>query len=374
MQKINNLIFTKEYMFLKSISNFRGVAIIAIVTGHLYSYGFSNPGVMGSIIQNIITGGTALFVFISGFMFHYVFVSRYEYKKFMTNKVKNVGVPYFLLASLAIILLFLANSGYFKPLELMANPQEQYRDGILFSPHDSDLLITIKYYFTGRFLTAYWYIPFALILFSCAPLHMKFIKITLKYQLTIIIILSIISIFVHRPVNETNPLHSLVYYTPVYLIGIMFSMYSSQVKKYLNNKIPLLAIIVVLVSFLEVYLGHAGNYSKPFFDYNGVDLQYIQKIFLISLLYISLERWSFNNKLMNTISETSFAIFFIHPWVMILCNWVFNYIYPNLFSMKLNIPLYLGVIIFVLFSSVGIALITKKIFNGSKKTRYLIGY
>jgi len=203
---------------------------------------------------------------------------------------------------------------------------------------------------------------------------MKFIKITLKYQLAIIKILSIISIFVHRAVGG-NALHSIVYYTPVYLIGIMFSMYNSQVKKYLNNKILLLAIIVVLVSFLEVYLDHrVGNYSKPFFDYNGVDLQYIQKIFLICLLYSSLERWSFNNKIMDTISETSFAIFFIHPWIIMVSENVLNYIYPDLLPIKSNIPLYLGMVTFVLSLSVTIALITKKIFNGSKTTRYLIGY
>ncbi len=362
-------------MFLKSIGNFRGLAIIMIVAGHLYGYGFSDTDVLGAIIKNIITGGTALFVFISGFMFHYVFFKRYEYKKFMVNKIKNVGVPYFLLASLAIFMLFVVSSGYFQPIGEMTDPLNAYRNGILFNPGDSSFLVTLKYYATGRFLTAYWYIPFALVLFACAPMHIKFIELNIKKQLMIVIALSVVSIVVHRPVAGTNPLHSLVYYTPTYLMGIMFSMYNIKVKGFLYNKIPLLLVSVVLISYLEYCLGHIGNYSKPFFEFGGLDLQYIQKILLISLFYISLERWEFSNKVIDTISDTSFAIFFIHPWVMVLISKVLNRFYPEFSGViSLNVPLYVATTSFVILASVCIAVLIKAFFKGSKKTRYLIGY
>lgn len=363
-------------MFLKSISNFRGLAIILIVAGHLYDYGFTSDDVFSSVIRNIITGGTALFVFISGFMFHYVFYKRYEYKKFMINKIKNVGVPYFFLGSMAIILLFLYSGGYFKPVELLNSEQytKLYPHGIAFNLDDSNTVKVLKYYFTGSFLTAYWYIPFALLLFSTAPIHFRFVNFKLKNQILITIFLSIVAVFVHRPVHGTNPIHSLVYYTPVYLIGILVSMYSAEVKKYLNNKVFILMFFVVLISYIEYLSGHQGNYTKPFFEYSGIDLQYIQKIALIFLLYVVLEKKKLESKILDTISNTSFAIFFIHPWLITIIgrlNVKFN-ILP--ISASSNIILYCFCVILVLLLSVLLALIIKIIFSDNKNTRYLIGY
>lgn len=362
-------------MFLKSICNFKALAILLIVAGHLYGYGFTGEGAISSVVKNIITGGTALFVFISGFMFHYVFFKRFEYKKFMVNKVKNVVTPYFLLSTIAIIGLFLASSGYFSAIGQMSNDsyESMYQNGIIFNPSDSTLITIIKYYLSGRVLTAYWYIPFVFLVFATSPLHMKFIGLNLKNQLVIIFILSIISMFVHRPVAVTNPVHSLIYYTPIYLIGILVSMYSCKVKQYFDNKLFYLALLVFLISYLEYLSGHQGNYHKPFFEYAGVDLQYIQKIFLIFFFYIFFEKFSFESKVVDIISNTSFAIFFIHPWVMYILGKVV-YVY-EIKIIDENFLYYISTVIFVVFLSVFSALILKKIFNvHSKKTRYIMGY
>ncbi len=343
-------------MFLKSIGNFRALAIILIVLGHFYGYGFADEGVFSSVVKNIITGGTALFVFISGFMFHYVFFKRFEYKKFMVNKVKNVVIPYFLLSTIAITGLLLTSAGAFSGLE------------------QNELLMTIvKCYLTGGTLTAYWYIPFVFLVFVTSPLHMKFVKTDLNKQLLIIFALSIISTFIHRPINNINPVHSLVYYTPIYLIGILVSIYSSKVKEYLDNKLLYLALLVVFISYLEYLSGHQGNYSKPFFEYSGIDLQYIQKLFLIFFFYIFFEKFHFESKMIDTISNTSFAIFFIHPWVLLFMNKA-----ARVYGISIegnNIIYYLVVVICTLFFSVSTALLLKKAFNfHSKKTRYIIGY
>ncbi|HHC6612671.1 TPA: acyltransferase [Vibrio parahaemolyticus] len=359
-------------MFLKSISNFRGLAIIAIVAGHMYDTGFSSGDVVSSVIRNVITGGTALFVFISGFMFHYVFFSRYEYKKFMVNKVKNVGVPYFLLSSLIIGLYYIFSKDYFMPIDKATS--DMYINGIIFKPDDSNILTILKYYITGASLTAYWYIPFVLLLFSTAPLHIKFINLRLKHQISITVILSLLAIFIHRPVNTINPIHSLIYYTPVYLVGILFSMYSFEIKKYLNNKIGLLVFCVISVSLLEYLSGHQGNYHKPFFEYAGIDLQYIQKMFLIFLVYILLEKYNFESKTLDIISNTSFAIFFIHPWLLVILWKVYLFLGIDPVLESNNLVLYFFSVTWVLLLSVFIALVIKKIFKGSKHTRYVMGY
>ncbi|WP_176293600.1 acyltransferase family protein [Vibrio natriegens] len=359
-------------MFLRSISNFRGLAIIIIVAGHLYGSGFSGGDVFSSVIRNIVSGGTALFVFISGFMFHYVFFKRYEYKKFMVNKIKNVGVPYFLLSSLAIAFLFILSKEFFSPIS--ETTSDMYISGIIFKPDDSTIETILKYYITGNALTAYWYIPFALLLFATSPIHVKFINFKLKTQVLMIIVLSLLAIIIHRPVNSINPLHSLVYYTPVYLIGILFSMYSFEVKNHLSNKITPLITFVVLFSFLEYLSGHQGNYHKPFFEYAGLDLQYIQKIFLIFSIYILFEKYNIQSKTLDIISNTSFAIFFIHPWLIFILFKVYGFLGINITAGNNNILLYVFSITCVLLLSVFLSLVIKKVFKGSKNTRYVMGY
>ncbi len=362
-------------MFLKSISNFRGMAIIAIVAGHLNSSGFTSNDLISSTIRNMIIGGSSLFVFISGFMFYHVFYKRYNYKKFITGKIKNLGVPYLILATIAIAHLFVFKLEYYTPIESMRNAAEAFRHGILFSPDDSHLMTTVKYYLTGRFLTAYWYIPFGLLLFASAPLHFRFANLSTKIQIAIIVGLSIVAIFVQRPVAGTNALHSLVYYTPVYLMGIAFSMHREPINRFLNNKLPILFLFIVLISVYQVTYAHEGNYEKPFFEYGGVDLQFIKCLFTIWFLYGLFEKYTFDLPMLNVISETSFAIYFIHPWVMMIIYRIDNKIHhlqPS--GAENNIPMYLFTLIAVMAISVAIALTTKYVFRGSRNTRYLIGY
>ncbi|MFL7033487.1 acyltransferase [Vibrio lentus] len=362
-------------MFLQSISNFRGITIILIVMGHSYTYGLSSTGEIGNVLKNIITGGTSLFVFISGYMFYHVFYPRYGYSKFIKGKFKNVGVPYLLLGSVAVLAYYLLNWGYFNPVEYMVDPESAYRNGVLFQPSDSDATTALKYMLTGHFLTAYWYIPFVLLCFLTAPIHMLFIKSAPKSQLIIICSLSILSLFIHRAVEGTNPLQSLVYFTPIYLIGISVCMNKDKVSQYLDNKtLLLLLFVVVILSFYQSYTGINGNSHKPFFESDGIDVVFIQKIALIFLLYGALEKLSFKSKWLDTISDTSFAIFFIHPWLLLILEIADAKYFGGTLKSDFNITLYLGICSGIVVTSVFCAKIMKMVFRGSKKTRYLIGY
>ena len=70
-------------MYLNFINYFRGFAILLIVMGHLFEitkvFDYNNPqlnSLFTKICFPLITGGTALFVFISGFLFHHIFYAR----------------------------------------------------------------------------------------------------------------------------------------------------------------------------------------------------------------------------------------------------------------------------------------------------------
>ncbi|KGJ94240.1 acyltransferase family protein [Thalassotalea sp. ND16A] len=357
-------------MFLQSIANFRAIAIILIVMGHLYSYGFVSEDQVSSTLKIIITGNTALFVFISGFMFHSVFYSRFEYKRFMINKFKNIIVPYFILATIAVLLLYNTSSGFF-------STDVVYEKGILFEGDDSNLVVFIKYFITGKFLMAYWYIPFVILIFFMSNLHYKFINISIKYQILIITLLSVISIFIHRPTANANPLQALVYYTPIYLIGIFTSINADVIKERFGNKLILLLLIVIVIAIVQYYTDHIDNYTKSMFEYGGFDLMFIQKVFLCVYLYLLLEKFSFNYPLVNVISNTSFAIFFIHPWFIMVCGKLYVFLYGEIgesdyyFS---SLTVYFIMLFATLSFSVASALLVKKLFKNDKRTRYLIGY
>tara|TARA_R110000744_G_scaffold375905_1_gene489748 strand:+ start:3786 stop:4874 length:1089 start_codon:yes stop_codon:yes gene_type:complete len=362
-------------MYLKSINNFRGIAIILIVAVHLYIFGFSSEDKISSLIRNTISSGTLLFVFVSGYMFHYIYYKKYNFKSFIIKKIKYVVFPYLFISSIAIIYFIVTSYGYFKPIsELNIEEFERVYTQKIFLPSDNKFITILKYYLTGQISVVYWYIPFAILLFLCSPFHLYFVRKNTKIQIIIILISFIISAFVHRSVFNLNPLHSLIYYTPIYLLGIFVSINSKHILKYLNNKLLILILGTIIFSCLQVINGSEGAYTKDIFEYNGIDLQIIQKTFMILFLYIFLERYVINSKIIDKISETSFAIYFLHPWIIYSLKKIYNFIGINYGSSENNILLYLFTLSLVIIISVGSALSIKFLFSKSKYTRYFIGY
>lgn len=335
--------------------------------GHLYDFGLQDTGRIGEIIKNIITGNTALFVFISGFMFHHVFYKKFSYRKFVISKVKNVFLPYLFLSSLILFKLYINKSGYFDV------NYYYYHFNTAFNVVDSDLITLLKYYVTGRMSLAYWYVPFAILLFSCSLFHFRYIKFNTKTQIYIIVAMSIVSIFMHRPVLDTNPIQSVIYFTPVYLIGIVTSIHSDTVKSYFYKKsrVIVLFVVVILLSMFQIYLGRHGNYHKIIFSYGGVDMMYLQKIAFCLLLYILFEQYTFKVNLVDYISKISFALFFIHPWVINVLM-----VLRDEFEVQTNsVITYIVSVCTVIYFSVLMSETVKVLFVSRKSSsRYLIGY
>ena len=344
-----------------------------VVASHVYRFGFNGDDFVSIFIRNIVTGWTGVFVFVSGFMFHYYFLKNFSYIKFLRDKLINIGFPYIFLATLGIAILFFADIGYFSPVETMPRADFFYQYGVLFDATDPNWLVILKYYATGRFLMAYWYIPFVALLFSMAPLHVRFVRLSARKQLLIISALSILAILVQRPVEDTNPLQSLVYFTPAYLIGIFVSLHNQKVKEILDGKLLLLLFCVLSMSLAQYLSGHRGNYHKPFFEYGTFDFMYVQKLFLMLFLYMLFENYVFKSKIIDIVSRTSFAIYFIHPWVHLIFSELGRglKLFPDSGN---NIFLYILTCISMLLISMRIATLIKIFSKGSKKTRYFIGY
>lgn len=226
----------------------------------------------------------------------------------------------------------------------------------------------LKYYLSGSFLPAYWYIPFIMAIFILSPLHIKYIKIGLKQQLLIILAFSIISILVHRPVDNINVAQSVLYFTPLYLIGITASINKNNIYKHLKGQELYLLFIVILLAVFQSYLGLIGNYHKPAFEYGGIDLMYFQKIALCFFFMIWLNRFErFNNKAIHILASTSFTAFFIHPFILwFLERMKLDYIKVDSWAVYI---IFVGILSLI---CILVAKLIKKILP--KYSRYLIGY
>ena len=294
-------------MFLNSINHFRAIAITIIVAGHtFYMVRVPFDSFLEKVIANLIAGGTVLFVFISGFLFHHIFYKRYQFKKFMAGKIKKVLLPYTLLSILPIALLVWRRDAHYG-IYLPQGPgfAETY------------LIPALKYYFTGRFLTAYWYIPFAMILFLLSPLHMAFIQMKTKWQILITSVLFVVSLFLHRPVDDILIFQAVVYFMPVYLLGIICSQKKEVLYAKLQGKEFYLLLGAIAIAIFQASLGRFSNYQKPPMLYDGIDLMLLQKISLCFFFMVWLHRFEHvSSKYINTLASTSFAIYFIHSFFM----------------------------------------------------------
>ena len=343
--------------FLNSINYFRGIAIILIVLGHCYGLaGWDISTNTEKLFYSLTLNGSVYFVFISGFLYNHIFYPRFEYKKFIQKKMQFVLLPY-LLCSLVPVLLtvFIGDGGNFLPDSLRGNP----------------FLATIWYLITGRINFAYWYIPMIMIVFAISPLINWIIRSN-KILLAIFFLLPI-SLIVHRPIEGINPIHSAIYFLPVYLIGIWSSINNKKIYAYLKDNKKKVAIILLAIALglIQVFVLHvSGNFHKEFWSITVPDVNLIQKI-LLCFLFMSILDIYENTDIssMKKTAETSFAIYFIHPFLNITFYQVahklnLNY-QGNVFTLIL--ATFLVVVI-----SMAIAYSIKAIFK--KNSRYIIGW
>jgi hypothetical protein len=344
---------------LNSLNHFRALAIVLIVATHSFTpVGIDSDSFINCFVKNLLAGSTSLFVFISGFLFYEVFYRNFSYKKFVSKKITKLIFPYIILGLFPVVVALIIRrdhfDGYFLPT------------GVGFF---SEYMIPFfKYYFTGRFLNAYWYIPFITVMFLLSPLHYKFVSIKFRLQVILVLALSSISIFMHRPVLNVSVFQSVVYFTPIYFIGIISSIHKANIYAFFKSREWILLFIALSFAFYQTYIGDVGSYQKPPFEYSGLDLVYLQKVFLCLFLMVFLNRFeNIHFYPIDIVASTSFAIYFIHPFIPA------TILMLKIEYLKLN-----SWFVFILFITlvtvfcVFIAIFTKKILP--KYSKYIIGY
>lgn len=296
-------------MRLVTFDYFRGVAILFIVAGHSYGVWQIN-NFADKVLANLIGGGTSLFVFISGFFFHYIFYQNFHYKSFMVKKLKNVFIPY-LFFSLSGVIYHMVILEFLPYADMLGtNNIDTFADFIE--------MIAI-YLWTGRIAHAYWYIPFILIIFTISPIFIKYIKLSRALRISVFLLFLIAAMFIHRPVENLSPFHSVLYFIPIYMLGIICSIDRESVIEFIKGKSVAVGLVVLLLAVLQAvfFEGYGNTHKEAIFSYDGVDIILLQKIALCFFLLSLLQNYEKHHiPVLKLLASSSFAIFFIHPWIV----------------------------------------------------------
>jgi surface polysaccharide O-acyltransferase-like enzyme len=316
-------------MHLRSFEYFRAVTIVIIVLGHSYGIaGWEIETFTDRFLANLISGGTSLFVFISGFLFHHVFYPKFHYWTFMKKKFKNVYVPYLILSVLPVCLSLYTRIPY---EEFYFGPNDTIFDQII-RP------ILLHYWYGG--VMVYWYIPFIMAMFVISPVFIKFIHIGTKQKIVVISFLTCVSLFMHRPVNNWSVVQSVVYFSPVYMFGILCSMERDWIYEKFRAKDGWLFLGVLALAFLQAaVMKTSGNLQKGPLEFNGVDISLLQKMALCVFFMVFLHRFeAFDSRLLKQLAASSFSIYFLHGW-FIYAIWLAKDLYAPVAGLHLLLPL-----------------------------------
>ncbi len=296
---------------LNYINVFRGLAILLIIMGHTMQFG---DNLTHKISSELFCGGTALFIFISGFLFQHLSY-KFEYKNYLSKKWTNVILPYLITALPGLGFCFLCPILYKNPF-LDLNP-------IIQTP----ILLSI-----GRVHnTPTWFIPMIVIFFIFSFLLIKLEKKNVLYK--ILPILFLITIFVPRGSVEfenTIGLNNLdkyliyiryiilgfIHFLSLYVLGMYCSKNKQIIDKFYTYRL-VLWILMITSAILDIYY-NIENFT-------------ISKTFLTLLVLGYLKHYdefilSHNktNKTLDFIAKYSFGIFFVHWYWFFIYNQIFN--------------------------------------------------
>ena len=349
--------------FLHSVNYFRGVAIILIVLGHCFglaNWGFfddwQQAGYGVQLLYSASVNSSVYFVFISGFLYYHIFYPKFSYGKFMRKKVQYVLLPYILISLIPIAYKVLSGVG---DIHLSA------------SINDNPFLLSVWFLFSGRTSIASWYIPMAMLLFAISPLINIIIK--KRKSLAASLILLPVSLLIHRPIDNLNHIQSLIYFLPVYFLGIWSCQNHQKILKYLQNNqrklwIAIFAITCILIQVFVFH--HVGNFHKDFWSFTVVDVNLLQKIAICFLFLSWLDTYENTDIIpLKKTADTSFAVYFIHPYIILVLDKLSGMLNWNYSGSLLTLITATSV---TLVASMGLALVIKKFLG--KKSRYLIGW
>lgn len=355
-------------MRLNQFDYFRAIAILIIVAGHCIYDVIKVDTFFEKVLVNLIYGGTAFFVFISGFFFHHVFYKKFNYQAFMLKKVQNVVCPYIIITTIAMVL-YLFTHPYLNnwtAKEVAQASVSVYQTIVLY----------FEYLLFGGISAQFWYMPFIIIIFLMSPIFIGFIKLPRHLQWLTFSILFFNSILIWRPETHLSPWHHVLYYTPIYLLGIICSIYRERFLSMIEGKAWLFGLSALTLAVIQVaFFGVVGHFEKSQpFTFTGFDIMLIQEVLIGMSILAILQRYE--NKeisLLKILAAASFAIYFLHEFVKLVIKGVFVRlnIWDNFSRMPESVA-WLFLVAVITLLSLASAWLVKKSFK--TRSKYLVGW
>ncbi len=315
----NNIEKSGKKSFLNYINIFRGLAILLIVIGHTMQIAGSNK-LIHIFWCEVVCGGTALFIFISGFLFQHL-SGKFEYKNYLSKKWKNVIIPYLITAIPGLILCC------FTP-QIYPNPFEKWNVFV-----QIPVLLSI-----GRVHnTPTWFIPMIVLFFIFSALLLKFEKKGILYKF--LPLMFIITIFLQRGEIEYGQMYDLTYperymaYVEYIFKGFIhffslyvFGMYCSKNKGIIDKfyeKRAVLWFLMIFTAGLNIYLSYSGIYSNFTVSKTFLTMLVLGYLKYYDGVILSCPKL---NSALDFIAKYSFGIFFIH--------WYWIFVYNRIFGLQ----------------------------------------
>ena len=336
--------------------------------GHCFNVGIShyyqNTTLFALFLRNLLPGGTTFFVFISGYLFHHIYYKNFHFSAFFIKKLKYVFLPFLIISSIDIF--------YYLSRYIIAIISSSTKTEIYIAKLKSYSFFNTYLIGHGEITIGLWYIPFIMLVFTLSPIYLRFVKIKCKSKLLIIFILLLVSILIHRTFkNEIIGIfQNVIYFIPVYLLGIYISINFKKFYEKLKGKELYILLIALGIAIIQTRIVVVDLILKNNLKLENFDLMIIQKCLLSLFFILFLMRFeNKNSKILNIFAENSFGIFFIHG----ICIWIFNVIVLKLkISYESNsFLIYLLISSLILIFSLSITILIRKQFP--IKSKYIIG-
>jgi len=318
----------KKTKILNYINVFRALAILLIIMGHTMQFG-ANGSIAHKAICEAVCGGTAAFVFISGFLFQHLSY-KYEFKNYMKKKRTNVIMPYLITSIPGLLFCFYCPVLY----------------GNVFYKLPCWIQIPLHLSIGRVHNVPSWFILMIVIFFLFSRVLLKLEEKKILYKL--LPVLFLLTLFVQRfspdieGVGQSYIVQYLIYLKYIFVNFIHFSsmyvfgMYCSANKEIIDvfwNKRLALFVLMIITSVSNIMMSYL----------NLCDNGTISKIFFTMLLLGILKHYDENimlhtkiNKAFDVIAKYSFGLFFVH--------WYWFFIYNRLFNLNKVLPVENGYI------------------------------
>lgn len=292
------------------LDDFRGLAMLIIVAGHSYPIAFADDPHRQldafSPVLALVTGGTAYFVFISGFLYCHLFHGRKSLPSLLRSKAQNVLQPYLWFA---VPLAFAQMVREKLSVDLAVMGEEVPRS--LFAEF-------VLYIATGAAAVPYWFVPMIFLIFLASPAFDAFIRLGLRERLLVLAAAMVTALAIHRS-STLDPVQNMLYFTPYYLFGILCAQHRERFIALAAHGLGLglaAALVAAIVALQVGVLADVENvHALPFTPV--LDLMFVQKLAGIVLLCGLLHRFGrYAGGLFANVATVSFAIFFMHPIVI----------------------------------------------------------